>query len=60
MLNIICDNDISWNKHQQCQHSCFVTGNGDPGDYCCNVAEKPSTYLKYFSSDTPPTASCNC
>ena len=55
MLDMLCINYVSWNQDEYCQHSCFVNGNGHPGNFCCEATENPSTIPSYVPSGTPST-----
>ena len=57
MLNIMCNNDISWNQHKYCQRSCFVTVNGYPSNFYCDATENPRTIPSYAPSWTPSSYS---
>ena len=56
ILDMLCDNDIIWNQDKYCQHSCFVTVDGYPSDFCCEATENPSTITSYVPSGTLSTA----
>ena len=50
-------NDISWTQNRYFQHSCIVTGNGYPGEFCCEATECTRTITSYSPSGTPSTSS---
>ena len=55
MLNIMCDNEISWTQNTYFQHSCLVTGKVYPIDFCCYSKEGYSTIPSYAPIGIPST-----
>ena len=55
MLNIMCDNEISWTQNTYFQHSCLVTGKVYPISFCCYSKEGYSTIPSYAPIGIPST-----
>ena len=54
MLDMLCINYVIWNQDEYCQHSCFVNGNGYPGNFVVRRQKIQASFLHMYQVGLHP------
>jgi len=55
LIGTKCYRNAAWSQNRYCRQSCYVAGNGYPGDRCCvrDITSSPSQSPSELASDPP-------